>query len=241
MRASLTKAMVNFQKSGQGDDHAAEEGEGGEGGEPAEAPVCGSNFRDFCNGDELLEYFEFMLRKADLVDAATCNMPKEAQFDSSSKRRTADQPKPRTKKHKSGKDMDAFMSAIRTLPSLKVHKSKVQQAAEKAHSIRMLVKTHAGLEKMVSKQELKLKDAELELAKLHLQTPAEELDSSGDDDSPDTALKMARAKVKQMKQFLSLLKVKQDGVMRNLEEDEEEPADSQPEDEDEDEEDEEVS
>ena len=42
----------------------------------------------------------------------------------------------------------------------------------------MLVKTHAGLEKMVSKQELKLKDAELELQKLHLQTPAEELDSS---------------------------------------------------------------
>ena len=243
MRASLTKAMVNFQKSGQGDDHAAEEGEGGEGGEPAEAPVCGSNFRDFCNGDELLEYFEFMLRKADLLDAATCNMPKEAQYSSDSKRRCTDQlPKPRPKKHKTGKDsVAAFMSAIRTLPSLKVHKSRVQQAAEKAHSIRMLVKTHAGLEKMVSKQELKLKDAELELERLHLQTPAEELDSSGDDDSPDTALKMARAKVKQMKQFLSLLKVKQDGVMRNLEEDEEEPADSQPEDEDEDEEDEEVS
>ena len=134
MRASLTKALVNFQKSGQGDDHA-EDNEGDEREDGQEAPVCGSNFRDFCNGDELLEYFEFMLRKADLVDAATCNMPKEAQFDSSSKRRTADQPKPRTKKHKSGKDMDAFMAAIRTLPEqedLHLHHGGVQK--EKAQA-----------------------------------------------------------------------------------------------------------
>ena len=216
MRASLTKALVNFQKSGQGDDEVREDA-----GDEQEAILCGSNFRDFCAGDELLEYFEFMLRKADLIDAATCNMPAQARYDHKSKRRTASQPdsQPKPKKKKKGgkeKHMQVILSALRQLPPVKLHKTRVQLAAEKAQGVRTLVKTHMGLEKVVTKQESRLRDAEHEVRILQLGQLREHGDGDGSSDEGCSQLEAAQGKVTQIKRLLKLVVVKQSEVMRNL-------------------------
>ena len=195
MRAALTKALTNFRKSGMGD------GEADEGDEL----IMSSDFRDFCMGDEVLEYMEFMFRKADILDLATCNMPDGADFSSDSTRRsctTGPQPKPNSsgKKRKSLDDtVAAFQAVLQKLPPLKLHKTSAQKSAEQAQQIRQLLKTHQGLGKMLSKQSDQLTHTEDTVRRLELD---DVLDPGG---LHSHALKHARQEVAQTKRVISII------------------------------------
>ena len=162
LRAALTKALVNFRKSGMGDGAPQQDDDTAEGQEE----VYSAEFRDFCQGDELLEYLEFMLTKHDLLDSATCDMPNEAKFNSDSKRRITGA-KPKQKKRKKGTGIDAkeLKLIVSSLPPLKLHKTKSAKAAEKAHSFRQLLKTYEGLDKMLLKLGKQISEARHELTR----------------------------------------------------------------------------
>jgi hypothetical protein len=216
MRASLTKALVNFQKSGQGNDKLPDE-DSGDTIDDADDNICGSNFSDFCHGDELLEFFEFMLRKTGLVDYATCNMPKDAQFNSSAARRaSSSKPKPQKgSKRKKGSDMKGFLAAMKKLPPLKVHKSSAQIAGEKAHAMRQCLKTHMGLDKVLKLHFEKLRTAEQKVCQLKLQEAFDAADTS-DASLNNTELQMTSEQVKQYKRIITIITEKQTQLLCDL-------------------------
>jgi hypothetical protein len=190
LRASLTKALTNFQKSGMGDDYVGDDvgDDDPEVGEDDHHRVHSSEFKDFCQGDEILEFAEFMLRKTGLLDSATCNMPAGTDFNSSSSRKVGllsarPKAKGKTSSAKKRKEMASFMKSMcKHMPPLKLHKSAAQMAAEKANCIRQIVKSYEGLSKILKRAEAEMQTAEDKLDAYTTSDASEDLLQAGKDD-----------------------------------------------------------
>ena len=129
IRASLTKAVANWRKSGNGRDADPELG-GEEASEGRE--IFSDDFQDFTHGDEILDLTYEVFTAKDILNAACCDMPEDSKASSQSKRLVAElkQPKPTSetrKKHK-GIALADLKSVMHSMPPLKMHKSRVQKA-----------------------------------------------------------------------------------------------------------------
>ena len=204
LRSSLTKCLINFRKSGMGDDPSAEKV-----AEAADA-VYSSSFSDFTGGDELLDLAYEVFSTKDILDSATCNMPEGTEFTTTSTRRVADQPKPKHsaggKKRKGEVDVEMLKKVLRSMPPVKMHQSKAEKLAAKAHSIRETLKAIAGLEKMIKLQKSKLVKAEAALT-LAFEETTTEVDSEGTEDFSAKRYSLAKKKVSEIKKVLRLLEM----------------------------------
>ena len=119
LRSSLTKCLINFRKSGMGDDPSAEKVAEGD------DAVYSSSFSDFTGGDELLDLAYEVFSTKDILDSATCNMPEGTEFTTTSTRRVADQPKPKHsaggKKRKGEVDVEMLKKVLRSMPPVPEH------------------------------------------------------------------------------------------------------------------------
>jgi hypothetical protein len=210
LRAALTKTLINFRKSGMGNDHE---------GDPEADPdqVYSADFRDFCQGDELLEYLYFMLSKHDLLDAATCDMPEESKFSSSSKRRVdanCAQPKPKRsrgqKNKKNGLHAKEIKKMLTSLPPLKLHKSKATAAAEAVQSFRQLLKGYHGLGKTLVKMECDLQNAKKEFHTANLAVMTDiDSDNTEVEDESQRRVKDAKSAVGRLERVVNAVRAQQ--------------------------------
>ena len=215
MRASLTKALTNFRKSGMGDGEKPDEGNDDASGQDA---VRSSEFRDFCQGDEVLEYMHFMLDKHDLIDSATCNMPDGTEFNAGSQRRTSGV-KPKIRGAKKRKDLDAVANLKKVLskmPPLKLHKTELQASAERAHNVRQIMKSYTGLTKLLSKHEPDLLAARQKLTRLEMAAGVQDGDDHSDSEE-NNEIAIATAKVKELKRLVASVSAHRTQLLADME------------------------
>ena len=161
MRTQLTKCLVNYRQSGMGndvdDDKRREDS----------TKVYSDTFFTFTNGNLVLDYMYELFLKYDILESATCEMPKDAQFGVNSKRPASDS-RPRQVRHRrkgvqeeQGQQLKRILAA---LPPVQISKTRAEKVSAKAHAMRQQLKLEEALSKMADKYSLECLRLQRELS-----------------------------------------------------------------------------
>jgi len=186
----MTVALVNFRKSGMGDDADEEKKR------QHSTSVFSNRFYDFTNNLITLDLMYDLFLPAELLESATCEMPPEAQFNSASFRRVAGAlPTSAGKKgQKREKEMRSFFA---NMPPIKIHKTSLQHTAQLVHAQRETVKLQLGLAKLISSLQRDLDRAQ-ERAAIAQNGTAESSELAKRVHSLTNSLKLAQAQQQQV-------------------------------------------